>query len=118
MKRLEALADSIANLNCYHDPESDSYRLRNPGMLKAKTIEKMASANDDNFRIFAHHVNGYRALLDQLEKRCKRQKKASLEELLGYFGFDVATNKVTDFIYRATNENVDAKTPISFFLVE
>ena len=116
LKRLEALADAIAELNEYHNPESEAYRLRNPGLLRAKTLASLANSTDDCIRIFESHQSGYKSLLNRIEKRCKYEGDRDVESLLATFGFGDPWAGVS-FINRSLGESVvRAGTKISFFL--
>src|SRR5271165_3518902 len=118
MKRIEAIADAIASLNDYSDPESKSYRLRNPGMLRAKTLEHLGSANDDCYRIFSCHQAGYKALTDLLRKHFERNKGNTLLSLLSEYGHgnQFSARTAVEFIRRSAEENVSEETPLKFFL--
>jgi hypothetical protein len=118
VKKIEAIADAIAILNEYHDPESKSYRLRNPGLLKAKTLEQLGSANDDCYRIFSCHQAGYKALTDLLRKHCERNSGSKLQSLLSDYGHgdQFSARAAVEFIRRSVNENVGEETNLRFFL--
>jgi hypothetical protein len=119
MKRLEALADSIASLNDYWNPESPSYGLRNPGLLRAKTLEHLGNANDDCYRIFSCHQAGYKSLIDTLRKQCERYGRSTVADTLAYYGHgnEFAVAGAVDFIQRSLDDrSVGALTELSFFL--
>jgi hypothetical protein len=123
IKRLEALADAIAELNEYHNPDSQAYKLRNPGLLHAKTLASLANSTDDCLRIFESHQSGYKALLNRIEKRCKYEGERTVTTLLATFGFsDEKVNHAVSFINRsllAEHEvaiGVRPSTRISFFM--
>ena len=118
MKRIEAVADAIASLNEYSDPTSKSYRLRNPGMLRAKTLEHLGSANDDCYRIFSCHQAGYKALTDLLRKHFERNKGNTLLSLLSEHGHgnQFSARTAVEFIRRSVEQNVSEETPLKFFL--
>jgi hypothetical protein len=116
MKRIESLADALALLNDYHDPESEAYRLRNPGMLRSKAILGIA---DETIRTFTCHQAGYKALTDSLRKQCERYKEKTLKDGLTHHGHgsepDVKT--AVDFIKRATGDKtIGANTKLGSFL--
>lgn len=123
MLKVEALADAIAYVNEYHQPESDAYKLRNPGLLKARTsnddLSQLASADDKCRRIFARSHSGYLALVTDLQKHCERRKQVNLREFLGYYGLSKAakTFEAIDFLQRALlDTTIDADTTLSYFL--
>jgi hypothetical protein len=121
MRRLESLADSLALLNDYHSPESESYRLRNPGMLKAKTLEALGNATNACIRIFSCHQGGYKALIDTLRKQCVRHRDVSLRANLTYYGHanEYEVDRAVDFIIRALDDRtVSEQTTLDFFLEE
>jgi hypothetical protein len=118
IKRLEALADAIAELNQYHDPESEAYRLRNPGLLRAKTLASLANSTDSCIRIFESHQSGYKSLLNRIEKRCKYESDRSVASLIATFGFaDDKVGRAVGFVNRSLgNSSVRPGTKISFFV--
>jgi len=116
MKRLESIADALAMLNEYHDPESEAYRLRNPGMLRAKVI---IGTQDDAVRTFTCHQAGYKALTDSLKKQCERYKEKTLESGLAHHGHgnEFAVKTAVDFIRRSIEtKEVSANTKLGYFL--
>lgn len=106
--RLEAIADSIAQVHGYHEPESESYSLRNPGLLPGE-IGK---------RKFTCHKAGYTALLFRVEEYCKANPEARLEVLLKSFGVEMKLQQenAIDFMSRCVNSTLRIETPLSFFL--
>ena len=107
MKRLESLADSLALLNDYRSPESEAYRLRNPGMLKAKTLEALGDSTDNCIRIFTCHQGGYKALIDTLRKQCQRCGRVTLKANFTFYGHanDYEVDTAVDFIKRCQDPN-------------
>lgn len=74
--KIEALADAISSLNSASEPGSDSYKLRNPGLLKSFRLgEEM---DDDSRRIFKTHVAGYSALVADLLIKCSGKSRSKL----------------------------------------
>jgi hypothetical protein len=119
MRKIEAVADAIASLNEYSGPSSKSYRLRNPGLLKAKTLEHLASATDECLRVFTCHQAGYKALTDILQKSFERNRRSTLQQVLSDHGhgdqFSVAA--AVDFISRSLDtREVSGATQLHFFL--
>src|SRR5271170_2886880 len=74
--KIEALADAIAFLNNAHDPKSDSYRLRNPGMFKVYSFKHLANSDNLGRRIFTSWVGGYRFLVQDLTWKCSGDTRA------------------------------------------
>lgn len=117
LKRMEALADAIASLNDYHNPESEAYRLRNPGMLKAKTLASLGTATDDCTRTFTCHQAGYKCLTDLLRKKCERFGTSTIKDTLAHFQhgseFEVADG--IDFMRRSLCTKISPDTKLDFF---
>jgi hypothetical protein len=76
VKRLEALADSLAKMNGALDPLMDAYQLRNPGLLRAFSPKHVR--DDKGRRIFSSFVAGYENLLLDLRIKCSGQSRAHL----------------------------------------
>lgn len=117
LKNIEALADAIKDLNNYQDPESEAYRLRNPGMLPARSLATLGDATADGVRRFSCHQAGYKALTDILEKQCARYGTGTLGKMLRQFGhgseFEVVA--ALDFIHRATGITASPETELRIF---
>jgi hypothetical protein len=123
--RLEALADSIASLNDWSNPVADAYQLRNPGLLRAFTLRH--AADDAGRRIFPSLVDGYQALLYDLQRKCTGLSRSKLKptdplvELLirGFSQPPSAEEYVLCFLTSALPRlNVTAHTPLKFFVEE
>jgi hypothetical protein len=117
--RIDTLALAIANLNeAFSNPESQAFRTNNPGLMKAKTLEHLGSANDQCVRLFSCVQGGYKSLTDSLKKRCQHYPNSTLQETLAAHGhgneFSVAT--ALDFIQRATGDrSISSATNLKFF---
>src|SRR5579863_6908970 len=120
MKAIEALADSIAQHNSYSDPTSEAYRLRNPGMLKARSIESLASATDDCHRIFTSHIGGYKALVDSLANTFRGHRRVSLREAYGKYNVeDYAAEMAVAFVQTAlSDKSITLDSEIRFIFSE
>src|ERR1700678_3718832 len=79
VKRLEALADAIGFLNNFHDPESISYQLRNPGLCRAYSFKQLGSVDKNGYRIFSSLIGGMRFLHQDLTWKCSGQTRAKGE---------------------------------------
>lgn len=125
MKRIEALADAVASLNSWQDPETDAYRLRNPGLLRTFTLRH--PADELGRRIFTSMIDGYGALLFDLQTKCsgrsrsKLKKFSTIEELL-VRGFSQPSNSlelVLCFLQKALpTEHVSKTTQLEYFVEE
>lgn len=116
MRHIEAIADALAELNEYHDPESEAYKLRNPGMLRAKAI---LGTQDETVRTFTCHQAGYKALTDALEKQCERYKDKTLQDGLAHHGHgnDFAVRQAVRFMQRALEDkSIGATTKLLYFV--
>lgn len=107
-RKLEAIADSIAMVHSYHEPESESYALRNPGLLPGEVGK----------RKFSCHKAGYTALLYRVEEHCKTHPDERLESLLKTFGIEMKRQQETalDFMARCANSTLKMETPLNWFL--
>lgn len=120
--RLEALADSIASLNEWMNPDGDAYKLRNPGLLRAFTLRH--AADSSGRRIFPSFVDGYQALLYDLKQKCSGESRSKLKindrvlDLLmrGFSQHPASEEYVLCFLQSALPTNkVTANTPLKFF---
>jgi hypothetical protein len=125
MRKLEALADSIASLNDYMNPAADAYQLRNPGLLRAFTLRH--AADELGRRLFPSFVDGYQALVHDLQVKCSGQSRAKIRNTAGLVdllvkGFSQplsAEEYVLCFLQSAMPKfTITAHTPLTFFLEE
>ena len=134
IKRLEALADMIASLNDFWNPESESYQLRNPGMCRAHSFKQLNSVDEQGRRIFTSLIGGYRFLIQDLTWKCEGTTRAkgehgrlkptsSLVDLLKAFKLNSLDKQMqaVAFLNMAlktlgTTEEVTSETELKFFL--
>ena len=79
VKRIEALAEMIGYLNDYHNPKSDSYRLRNPGLCRAHSFKQLNAVDDQGRRVFTSIIGGLRFLVQDLTWKCEGTTRAKGE---------------------------------------
>lgn len=115
-KRMEALCDAIADLNSYSDPASEAYQLRNPGLLRAKTLASLATATDDCLRRFSNHKAGRQALEDVLGKRIKYNPDEPINRLISDRGHKDSVEYAIRFINLSLAEKVQSNTKLRFFM--
>lgn len=135
VNKLEALADAIGALNRIGDPSSPSYQTRNPGLLRAFSLRTLVQTTKDCTRIFGAFQGGYRALLADLERKCKGDSHARgadgkvlspdsrLPDILWSFGirhslkYSEPVVQAVQFLRVATgDDSIDEDTPLKFFL--
>lgn len=132
IKRIEALADAIAFLNNAHDPKSDAYQLRNPGLARAYSYRHLGEVDNKGRRIFTSLIGGYRFLIQDLTWKCSGQTRAkgfsgklsnlsTLNDLLKSFNLgnleDGHIFAVLDFLNSALpGTAINSETNLQFFL--
>ncbi len=130
IKRIEALADAIAFLNNAHDPKSDAFQLRNPGMFRVYSFKHLNSSDSQGRRIFTSLIGGYRFLIQDLEWKCSGETRAkgnngklkptsNLADLLVAFKLNTEENMfaLIDFLSQALcDESINSQTEIGYFL--
>lgn len=112
MKRLEAICDSVAMVHSYYEPESESYGLRNPGMLLSDPKNRAMG-----IRVFSCHRGGYAALLDVVKKQCIATPNENLANLLIRLGMDsrIQQEHAIDFMARCANSALTLRTTLGWF---
>lgn len=130
MIKLEALADSICQLNDTASPESEAYKLRNPGLLRSFSLERPQPTTTEGLRIFSSFVGGYQALLKDLEIKClgrsrayainktKLQPTSTLRDLLHAYGWrdDQPIEMAISFLRSALQDRqITAATRLEYF---
>lgn len=130
IKRIEALADAIAFLNNAHDPKSDAFQLRNPGMFRVYSFKHLNSSDNQGRRIFTSLIGGYRFLIQDLEWKCSGETRAkghngklnptsNLSDLMLAFKLNTEENMfaLIDFLSQALcDESINSQTEIGYFL--
>ena len=124
VRRLDALVDSFAHLNCWHSPSSDAYQLRNPLLLKA--FSPKHEKDEQGRRIFSSFASGYdNGLLDARIKcsgksHSKLTPDSTLSDLVCIYGNSIhATRTVKNFLRAALkDENIMESQPLGWFLIE
>jgi hypothetical protein len=132
VKRLECLADCIAFLNDFHNPESLSYQLRNPGLCKAFSFKQLGSMDENGYRIFTSVIGGMRFLHQDLTWKCSGQTRAkgesgklkptsALTDLLKSFKLSDINNVIqaVHFLNMALQtDEITPETELKYFLTE
>lgn len=122
LNRLEALADAIAHYNLAHEPTSDAYQNRNPGLLRAISLKH--ARDEAGFRLFNAYIDGYQALLYDLQLKCagksfaKLPTDASINDLMRSYGHSGALvgQRIAKYITKALQIEVHALQSLKFFL--
>lgn len=132
IKRIEALADAIAYLNKAHEPSSDAFQLRNPGLVRAYSYRHLGEVDNKGRRIFSSLIGGYRFLVQDLTWKCSGQTRAkgfsgklsnlsNLNDLLKSFNLgnleDGHIFEILDFLNQALpGTAINSETNLQFFL--
>ena len=122
MRRIEALADAILAYNGYKDVSSPLYSARNPGGLMAFSMKQ--AQDGKGLRVFNSFIDGYQALLFDLQLKCAGKSRAKLKpesaltDLICSYGYkDTMADFVVRYCRRALNdESLGRQVPISYFL--
>lgn len=124
-KRVEVLAMAIATHNKFFEPESEAFRLANPGLLRSYAFKTLAETDERGTRKFTSFIGGYRALCDDIEAKIRGQRRGVkgervLSGLLASYraSAPAAIFELADFISRALGQEVGAETPLDFFIEE
>lgn len=114
--RLEALADALAFYHRSFDPDSDAYKARNPGLLRATQLKHKRDANGK--RVFDSFLDGYQALLFDLKIKCSGKSAArhKLETLSDLMQNKAAGKYLAKFLTRALDTEIVAETPLAYFI--
>lgn len=129
VKKIEALADAIAMLNDFGNPESAAYQLRNPGLCRAYSFKQLNNVDDQGRRIFSSLVGGYRYLVQDLSWKISGTSRAkgmngklkptsNIVDLLKSFRLSSIENqmKCITFLNMALNtEDISNSTELKYF---
>lgn len=122
LNRLEALADALSSYNVAHDPTSPAYRNRNPGLLKAISLKH--ARDEHGHRLFNAFIDGYQALLYDLQLKASGQSyarlpaNATINDLVKAYGHTGALvgQRIAKYVTKALQIEIHATTPLAFFL--
>lgn len=128
MKKLEALALAIAREYGALTPGSEAANCLNPGMLRAHSLDRILPVNENGVRIFSSFQGGWRALVENLEMKCKGSTNAkglsgdrltsnsTLADLIKSFRY-CPVNCVVDSLQIALGDSaITETTPLLYFL--
>lgn len=119
MKKLEVLLDAISSFNGFKDPESLTYKARNP--LGLRSFENGIAGD---MRKFPSLIGGYGAGLFDLKVKCSGQSRAKLNEQFNLRGLvrvyslpDQTAMYVARFLRKALkDESIKETTELSYFV--
>lgn len=119
--KIEQLALAIAKSCGAFNPESEAFKLNNPGLLTVYSV-KHASEMENGKRRFASFSAGFRALVFDLQLKCSGKSRSKLKvdspltSLLGMWEV-VDSRKFVLFLRRACNdETITEQTKLEYFL--
>lgn len=127
VNRLEALLDAIASLKGWGNPDSESYQLRNPLLVKSFSRPGKNEITEDGTRVFTSALAGLRANLFDLEIKVRGESRAGikkddkLENILRVFGITElgGQQSALKFLKRALKtQDIKLTTPLTWFLEE
>lgn len=124
MNKLEALVLSIAYSNDAFNPGNRYFTNCNPLGLKTYRPEK--KCDSEHMRIFSSILGGLKAAQSDIAAKTnsannKLSGENVLSELLVFYGIhkDTAIRPIVLYLRKSLNdEDITAKTPLSYFLVE
>lgn len=127
VNKLEALLDAIANLKGWHNPDSQTYQLRNPLMVMSFSRPGKNEITGDGIRVFNSALAGYKACFFDLELKVRGKSRAGikvddlLENVLRVYGINekLGQQQVVRFLRRALkDESITTTTPLTYFYEE
>jgi hypothetical protein len=122
IRRLDALVDAFAALNCWHSPASEAYQLRNPLLLKA--FSPKHEKDEQGRRRFTSFASGYDNGLLDVKIKCsgkshsKLTPDSTLTDLVVVYGnSSIAARSIKNFLRVALkNDNIMESQKLGWFL--
>lgn len=123
--RIEILVLAIGSCNAAFTPESKSFELSNPLMIRSFATVGKHETDGDGVRVFPSLINGLKAGFFDCQLKLSGKSRAglsptdTLESLLRVYGIREpgGVSKVISFLRRAAkNPDINKETPLSFFL--
>lgn len=124
LDKLEALVDAIGKANGIHNPESETYKLRNPLLIKSFARPGKHETDEKGRRIFSSMLSGYKAGLFDIDLKIRGKSRAGLQptdtlaNLLAVYGIKEpgGISNIVSFLRRAlSDQEINAYTPLSYF---
>ena len=127
MDKLEALALAIASQTRALSPDSEAFATLNPGLLRSYSVDRFNVVTAEGTRVFTSFHAGYRALLANLEAKCKGITKAKgfeskltpqspLKDLILTFKY-ISVRSVVEILQDALEDKaINERTPLEFFV--
>lgn len=120
--KIETLAEAIMKHSGYMEPDSEFHTAKNPGRLRAYSMKH--KANDNGYRIFFSHIDGFRALMHDLHTKVNErnwsqlQPTHTLEDLASSYELPIdAAMDWAKFLQSAFRDNtICSKTQLKFFI--
>lgn len=120
-RKLEALAEAIAQTSGYQIPDHPLHAARNPGGLPA--VAAAHKRNADGYRVFKSVLDGMQALLFDIETKLSGKSRARLQPTSNLADFATAFGQPATaaqawakFLRRAIgDEYITHKTTIAYF---
>lgn len=124
LNKIEALVDAIGKANGMHNPESETYKLRNPLLIKSFARPGKHETDEKGRRIFSSLLSGYKAGLFDIELKITGKSRAGLQatdtlaNLLAVYGIKEpgGISNIVSFLRRAlSDQEISAATSLSYF---
>jgi hypothetical protein len=125
--RIEALFDAVASTKGWNNPDSISYQLRNPLMVKSFSKPGKNEITSEGYRIFSTQLAGIRAGLFDLTLKVTGKSRAGikpddkLENALRVYGITELGGQqaVVKYLKRALKtQDIKTTTPLKWFTEE
>lgn len=119
----ELIVLALASLNDFHNPESKSFRLKNPIMLKNYAPEGRHPTDEDGVRVYKSALSGLKSSVVDVEKKLSGtsitglRQDQPLRNLLKVLGVKTSEGQtfVVRFLRKAINQEVSLDTPLLYF---
>jgi hypothetical protein len=122
--RLEALLESLANLKGWMNPDSYTYQIKNPLLIKSFAPAGKHQIDENGVRIFSNWLGGYRACLYDLAVKVSGRSISGvgrgdkLTDLLKVYEIKekLGQQQVCKYLRRALkNDSISLDTGLDFF---
>lgn len=123
-EKIESLVNAISFLNDYSKPEADSYKLRNPLLLKSFSRPGKHEVDEHGRRRFESFQGGYRSAVWDVDLKISGKSNSgisptdTLKNLLKVYGISHDEDQlvVVFFLRKALEDKtIDLLTPLQYF---
>lgn len=124
VSKSEILVDAISNLNNFNGPDSLSYKIKNPLLLRSFAQPGKHKVTEEGYRVFDSLLAGFKSALYDICLKISGGSSTGLKptdklkNLLAVYGIKNEQDQmaVVFFLRKALDKTIDLSTELSYFI--